>query len=527
MSTGVRDQSKMATAGSSALTQGVTEHHDPVKDWLRSNVPLFGRELMAGGAAGAVAKTFVAPVERTKILLMTGKAKMSAYNTIKLLFQTEGVAGLFRGNGASCLRIVPYAALHFSSYEFYKRLLSEGVPTTLSHTSTATASSSAVAASSAMSSSSKSSSVAVVSASNGISSSADGSANTETRDEWDDDALVTAEAVALGTKPVVAVEAELQGLRRGDDAVEDADMASQQQQQLPQQQQPQVGAAGGAAKEGGRRRLGSLEELVAGSMAGATAVLATYPLDVVRTRLAWVTEAGAADLGAATSSSAATAAKSAAPKPAQVNPYHPDHGIFRTISLIARQEGMLGLYRGLAPTLYGIMPYAGLKFYVYGLLKQWYREVRPPQQQPHASHGGSGHGGAERLPVPVMLMFGGTAGLVAQTATYPLDVVRRRMQVFGLQDHAAVAAASAGTSSAEGSTAAAASTAATSSSSAAASSARGPSTWGTAVHILRSEGPRGLVRGLSLNFLKVVPSTAVGFTMYDMFKQYLDIKGTL
>ena len=80
-----------------------------------------------------------------------------------------------------------------------------------------------------------------------------------------------------------------------------------------------------------------------------------------------------------------------------------------------RREGVRGIYRGISPTLAGILPYAGLKFYVYQSLKQQYRSTE-------------GHS-APRLPIAVMLTFGAGAGLIAQTATYPLDVVRRQMQV--------------------------------------------------------------------------------------------------
>jgi len=41
---------------------------------------------------------------------------------------------------------------------------------------------------------------------------------------------------------------------------------------------------------------------------------------------------------------------------------------------------------------------------------------------------------------------------------------------------------------------------------------------------------RGLVAlfaGLSINYLKVVPSTAIGFTVYDSAKQYLDLPQNL
>ena len=39
----------------------------------------------------------------------------------------------------------------------------------------------------------------------------------------------------------------------------------------------------------------------------------------------------------------------------------------------------------------------------------------------------------QKLPVSVMLMFGACSGLVAQTATYPFDVVRRQMQVQNIR----------------------------------------------------------------------------------------------
>lgn len=64
-----------------------------------------------------------------------------------------------------------------------------------------------------------------------------------------------------------------------------------------------------------------------------------------------------------------------------------------------------------APSLYGIFPYAGLKFYFYEEMKRYV-----PQEQ--------------KSSIMVKLVCGSVAGLLGQTFTYPLDVVRRQMQVI-------------------------------------------------------------------------------------------------
>jgi hypothetical protein len=63
------------------------------------------------------------------------------------------------------------------------------------------------------------------------------------------------------------------------------------------------------------------------------------------------------------------------------------------------------------------MPYAGLSFATFETLKAYVRSVR------HLASDG-------QLDTPTRLACGGVAGLVAQSATYPLDIVRRRLQVL-------------------------------------------------------------------------------------------------
>jgi solute carrier family 25 protein 16 len=159
-------------------------------------------------------------------------------------------------------------------------------------------------------------------------------------------------------------------------------------------------------------------DLLAGSMAGGSAVLVTYPLDLVRTRLAYMTEAGAwpsqqpqrrgARVAAGWPSAALTGAargsvagwagggrpplaharagggglalagsRGVAAARLQGRGLHllprglgRRHTIRSVLGRTLEREGLRGLYHGVGASLYGILPYAGLKFYCYQHLKQ-------------------------------------------------------------------------------------------------------------------------------------------------------------
>lgn len=81
----------------------------------------------AGGVAGAVSRTVVSPLERLKILFQIQSVgreeyKLSVGKGLMKMWKEEGWRGLMRGNGTNCIRIVPYSAVQFGSYNFYKKV---------------------------------------------------------------------------------------------------------------------------------------------------------------------------------------------------------------------------------------------------------------------------------------------------------------------------------------------------------------------------------------------------------------------
>uniref|UniRef100_A0A667Y4G4 Solute carrier family 25 member 16 n=1 Tax=Myripristis murdjan TaxID=586833 RepID=A0A667Y4G4_9TELE len=197
---------------------------------------------------------------------------------------------------------------------------------------------------------------------------------------------------------------------------------------------------------------GHIHRLMAGSMAGMTAVICTYPLDVVRARLAF-----------------------------QVGCSHS-----KTFNTFTNEGGFRGFYRGLTPTIIGMAPYAGFSFFTFGTLKslglKHFPELlgRPSSDNPDVLV----------LKTHVNLLCGGVAGAIAQTISYPLDVARRRMQLGAVLPD----------------------------------SEKCLTLTKTLKYVYSQFGvKKGLYRGLSLNYIRCVPSQAVAFTTYEFMKQVLHL----
>lgn len=88
----------------------------------RKKGPKWYKVLVCGSGAGAVAKTCVAPLERVKMLCQTGETT-GFVRTFKTVLENEGVVGLWRGNFANAIRIVPSKGVLFTCNDSFKEML--------------------------------------------------------------------------------------------------------------------------------------------------------------------------------------------------------------------------------------------------------------------------------------------------------------------------------------------------------------------------------------------------------------------
>ena len=79
--------------------------------------------LVTGGIAGAVSRTLTAPIDRVKIIRQCGSkeyAKVSMKDIFPLILRKEGIAGFFKGNGTNVVRVVPFSAIEFATFDQVK-----------------------------------------------------------------------------------------------------------------------------------------------------------------------------------------------------------------------------------------------------------------------------------------------------------------------------------------------------------------------------------------------------------------------
>ncbi|XP_047095789.1 adenine nucleotide transporter BT1, chloroplastic/mitochondrial-like [Lolium rigidum] len=191
-------------------------------------------------------------------------------------------------------------------------------------------------------------------------------------------------------------------------------------------------------KSGEKQKIPVPPSLVAGAFAGFSSTLCTYPLELIKTRL--TIQRGVYD------------------------------NFLHAFVKIIREEGPTELYRGLTPSLIGVVPYAATNYFAYDTLKKAYKKIFKTNEIGN---------------VPTLLI-GSAAGAISSTATFPLEVARKQMQVGAVG---------------------------------------GRKVYKSMLHalltILEDEGAGGLYRGLGPSCMKLVPAAGISFMCYEACKKIL------
>ena len=238
-----------------------------------------------------------------------------------------------------------------------------------------------------------------------------------------------------------------------------------------------------------------LRRFLSGSIAGSISVFLTYPLEVIRVRLAFETKAqGRANLSSIykqiyyeqpPSYHAPTDLRR--PLPATNSP---SAVVGQAVEKAVPRSGFANFYRGFKPTLWGMLPYAGTSFLTHDSVGDL---LRHPMFAQYTTIPGTERNSEEsykpaQLTSWAQLIAGGLAGVVSQTAAYPLEVVRRRMQVGGAVGDG--------------------------------HRLRMGEVFRDIWHV---KGWRGFFVGLGIGYLKVVPMVATSFYVYERCKFWFGI----
>lgn len=242
--------------------------------------------------------------------------------------------------------------------------------------------------------------------------------------------------------------------------------------------------------------------LLAGSLAGVTSVYFTYPLDLIRVRLAFETSHSSIHHGKGKLFHTLKLIYNEKPQIKYSTGGYPvqSDAIFTRLLFKSKIAdyfpwvlSLSNFYRGFVPTILGMIPYAGVSFYSHDILHDFFRNkwLAPytvlSDKSKSATRSDSSFDHRPPLTTWAQLLAGGGAGMLAQASAYPFEVIRRRMQVGGVTNKSGEFFGLAH----------------------------------TAKQIFKERGFRGFYVGLGIGFLKVVPMFACSFYVYERCKEFL------
>ena len=113
------DPASMKEVTSSATTLSTRRTiHDTREEMLK--LPKELRNLLAGGLAGMIAKSVVAPIDRIKILYQVSAKPFRIWDVPRVatkIMEQEGVEALWKGNTATMIRVFPYSGIQFMVFD--------------------------------------------------------------------------------------------------------------------------------------------------------------------------------------------------------------------------------------------------------------------------------------------------------------------------------------------------------------------------------------------------------------------------
>eukprot|EP00600_Ochromonadales_sp_CCMP1393_P016041 CAMPEP_0175018266 /NCGR_PEP_ID=MMETSP0005-20121125/12881_1 /TAXON_ID=420556 /ORGANISM="Ochromonas sp., Strain CCMP1393" /LENGTH=213 /DNA_ID=CAMNT_0016275819 /DNA_START=503 /DNA_END=1144 /DNA_ORIENTATION=- len=190
---------------------------------------------------------------------------------------------------------------------------------------------------------------------------------------------------------------------------------------------------------------------------------------------------------------------------------YPGSKVFKLVKQINQHEGIVGFYRGLAISLCVTAPTLAISFSCYGFAKRQLGKIGGI----FAYDDSSCSTGSRQLSLVGSLCSGCISGVISATAIYPIDVMRKRMQVIGqlsYHDASAAAVEAAGQIKEE----------LIEEGTEQGLRRLSTSTWHQCRHILATEGVVGFYRGLAPELLKVCPMVAIMYCSYEFVQNTLD-----